>query len=306
MSDLIISIPGQVFLIIFSLYALAVIFIAKIIAKRDYTHTLEAPEPTHISPLDTALLKGGYKGAINVAIFYLWNSKHISIENNKNIVTLKKENSHLSNGDKLEKYILNKLSSPKSHSYFFSKEIIPEIKTLLAQNDEKLKEQQLLADIKVKTHIWKTFTWALLFLIGFGGVKLYYGLSLNKPSTFLIILLILSVIALYFTLRPSKVFLSNRGRRFLKSTTTRFEYIKQPIQRQNSLDDSVLYGVALFGVYPFMDTMIGKSLDNPPFLNSNSGGCSVSSGCSSSGCSSSGCSSSGCGSSGCGGCGGGD
>ena len=78
MIEFFILIEGPVYLIFYAIISVLVIVIAKSSLKKDGTADLPIPEPTSISPLETALFAHGVKGAMRFMLFELWKNKQIS------------------------------------------------------------------------------------------------------------------------------------------------------------------------------------------------------------------------------------
>ncbi len=135
-----------------------------------------------------------------------------------------------------------------------------------------------------------------------GGIKMYLGLSRGKPTLFLIVLFIASLIVFYKLLFKNNKRVTELGKLYLKTVESNLSHIKTKIIGKNyTAETDVPLAFAIFGAAIFITT--------PPFVDlsakmqiientiSRTGGADGGSGCS--GCSS-GCSSCG----GCGGCGG--
>jgi len=65
------------------------------------------------------------------------------------------------------------------------------------------------------------------FLLLFGGIKFYLGISRDKPVTFLFILIIISVVVLFNVIKPHKVKYTALGKKFIDHSYQRFEWLKK-------------------------------------------------------------------------------
>jgi uncharacterized protein (TIGR04222 family) len=309
MIEIIKEIPGPYFLLVYCVFSALIILLAKKFAEMDSTKEMETPEPSEISPLDIALLNKGIKGAVIVSIFNLWKEKRIEIKKVKNNITLKQISADVSGLNRLESVILKNTSNQKYYRHFFTKKSIKTIQDILQPNKDNLEKLNLLPNSEVKNRYWFVSLLSVAILILFGGTKFILGISRDKPVAFLFMLIVLSIIALFFYIKPHKLRYTALGSRFIASSSQRFEWLKKNDSNSLMADDNLLYGVALFGISAFIGSGLGQFLENPRLLETYAGsnygyGCGGAS-CGGGGCSGgSGCGGGGCG--GCGGCGGGD
>lgn len=300
MIDNLINIPGPVFLIVFIVYAVVIIWIIKRYVSKDYSCHFDIPEPTTLEPLDIAILANGVNGAIITSMFNLWRLKGANISTNKNSILLKQNPTDTSKFNKLEKAIYNYIQQPKYYYHLYEKSSLKSIDKILQPNKTRLQEMHLASDSRVIFHHWKGILLGVVSLIGFGGLKLYYGVVRDKPFGLLLILLILSIIALFMVIKPTKITTSALGKKLLDKSQQRFEWLKTSKNGAVLLmDDTLLYGIAIFGISSFISSELGGLLKKPALLDQSSSSSIYGSG---SGCS--GCGGGGCGG-GCGGCGGG-
>ena len=327
MIDALVQIPGPTFLWMFSVYALVLIVLARMLTAKDNSLNYPMPEPSKIDPVDMALLRGGVKSAVLNAVFNLWRQKALDVVRSKKSIQVKKKHIDSSLLSPLEKEIYHSLKEPLFYKQLFAGNRLSTAERLLEANINKLLQLQLLADNETKRQRVKTvwlFT-ALLFAVG--GTKLYYGIINDRPVVFLVVLLVVFWVVGFMAIAPGSLQQSALGRKFLEQSRTRFEWLKKAENANQLLyDNNLLYGIALFGFSAFAGTALGNELNTAAIAGydtsfwaiGSSNGCSgcgtgcsgCSGGTNTSGCSgdsgSSGCSSgcSGCGGGGCGGCGG--
>lgn len=306
MIEIIKEIPGSYFLLVYCVFSALIIILAKKFAKMDSTKEMEIPEPSKISPLDIALLNKGIKGAIIVSIFNLWRKKRIEIKKTKNNVTIKQITADLSGLNRLESVILKNTNSQKDYQYFFSEKSIKTIQDIIKPNKDNLENLKLLPTKEIKNRYWYVSLLTAAILIIFGGTKFILGISRDKPVAFLFVLIVISIIALFFYIKPHKVRYTALGSRFIATSSRRFEWLKKNDSNSLMADDNLLYGVALFGISAFTGSGLSQFLENPRLLETYAGSY-YGYGCGGASCSGGGCSGgSGCGGGGCGGCGGGN
>lgn len=304
MLEFIRSIPGPVFLWVYMLIAIGVIFFAKYYAENDYSKDLDLPEPTTLKPLDIAILMEGLNRALLVSVFNLWRKRKIEIQRRNEVLFLEGLTDDLDDIDNLEKVILKNIQKRKPYDYFFFAKSTEILDKILKPNIECLERLDLIATDEIKRRYWISSILTGLFLFVFGITKVVMGINNDRPVGFLVMLMLVSIIAVFIIIKPYDVKTTALGRRFLNSAKGRFEWLKKDKSDALMADDNLLYGIALFGVSAMVTSSIGPLLDYPilvqnytitnsatSFFGGNSGGCS-SGGCGGGG---------GCG--GCGGCG---
>ncbi len=119
MLELIRSIPGSTFLLLFALYSFLVIFLSKKLARLDGTHREPIPEPTQFLPEELAYLKKGIKGSIITITMSLAKKKLLSIKNEGKKVQVKTQRKEFTN-DRLRTKILNFFSTERTYADIFS------------------------------------------------------------------------------------------------------------------------------------------------------------------------------------------
>lgn len=301
MIDYFISIPGPYFLFIYAVYAMVIILFFKLYVNKDYSHNFEVPEPTKLQPTDIAILKNGVKGAILTSLFNIWRLKGVDISLDKKSILLKQLHTDTTKFNKLEKIIYEYIKQPTYYKQLYNVTLVKTIENKLHPNLTRLQELNLIPDSKIIKHHWRGFIYGTILLLGFGGLKLYFGIVRDKPITFLILLMLTSVIILFNVVNPKKVRISALGKKLLVKTHQRFAWLKSSKEYVTmGMDDNLLYGIAIFGISSFIGTELGKYLENPMLLDQRMSSNGNGFGCSSCG---GGCGGGGCGG-GCGGCGG--
>jgi len=306
--DFIISIPGPIFLIVYSVYSLVVIFIFKIISLNDYTRKMKVPETTEFDPLELAYLKKGIKGVLVTSIFSLWNKKVINLERKKSHTSITILNNQIERLNEIERGILKFIGSGVKYQTLFTYSYINTIDDLFTLSKNKLIRHNLLLNETIKVRNKNLMYIAILFIILFGAIKLYLGYVRNKPIIILVFLMIFFVFIAGLILNTDYARYTSLGRKFMRQSEQRFKWLKASKNKaMESLDNNLLFGIALFGVAPFVHMELGKVFEIPSLFGQQgwSGGNFFDSDSSSDGSCSGGCSG-GCGGgcSGCGGCGG--
>jgi len=289
------SIYGPDFLLIYAVFSAIIIFVTYRIAKNDGTQNLPVPEPTKYTPFILSLLTHGVKGSVSLALFSLWQKKRIEIDNTAGGAIKITDNSKpLVGDDELETFVLKQAHIGRTYSEFFKKTLFPEAQTLMNPYLAKLVELKLLrSSEEVERLKWLALRAGIVLLM-FSGIKLYLGIVRDKPVAFLVMLMILSIIILYSVINPTASKPTLLGIKFIKASNARFEYMKKAPDESIMADNSLLYGVALFGIGAFAATSAGSAFADPAEwerkYNASGSGCSSDSSSSSdsgSGCSSS-------------------
>lgn len=328
MIDLIRSINGPDFLVIYLIYSLVIIFLLKILNNSLNTTGRHALN-TDLDCYTIAVLKS--KGSIHTLaqtiIFKLYAEKYLEMEASKKGTNFRVSGNDIGSLNWIEKSVAEFFHSPKTYlSLLRDKKVIKDLKlyventrTHLVQigfvkGKEQLKREKTLRSI------------AYLLLISLGITKLTMGLINNKPVVFLVLELIL--VSVVFFVVNSVSYLTKEGKDYLNTKTTEYSWVRNGSTNSgfsSGMSDAVM-GAALFGIASMYIYPEFGALSRPLGINSSSyasgTGCapgsfsggsdnsgssdnSGGSGCGSSGCSSSsGCGGSGCGGGGCGGCGG--
>lgn len=303
MVDQLISIPGPQFLLYFALYSAGLIVLARFLMMRDYTSGFEVPEPTMVSPSEIAYLNEGSRGVVLTSVFNLWRNKAVEIDLHKKPYFIKQSGNGCPDPTQVEKLIYNFLEKPRLLRHLLKRNSLKTVEDVFAPNIDNLKQKRLLADQQIRKGRYLLLLVTFFLITVPGGLKLYFGIVRDKPFSYLILLLIALLAALFMVIKPEKERSSALGRKFLKKSKTRFEWLKTTTATENLLaDQNLLYGIAVFGVAGFLGTSIGNLFEDQIELNKDAGsGYFMSSGCSGSGCSGCG-GGGGCGG-GCGGCG---
>ncbi|HEY9060554.1 MAG TPA: TIGR04222 domain-containing membrane protein [Pseudobacteroides sp.] len=330
MIDLIRSINGPDFLVIYFIYSLVIIFLLKILSNSLNTTRRHALNPD-LDSYTIAVLKS--KGSIHTLaqtiIFKLYAEKYLEMEASKKGTTFRVSGNDIGSLNWIEKTVAEFFHAPKTYlSLLRNKKVAKDLKLFVENSKTHLTE---IGFVKGKEQLKRERTFrsvAYLLLISLGITKLTLGLINNKPVVFLVLELIL--VSVVFFVANSVSSLTKEGKEFLTTKTTEYSWVRNSSTNSgfsSGMSDAVM-GAALFGIasmyiYPEFGALsktFGINSSSyasgtgcaPVYSDWNSGGSDNSgssnnsggSGCSSSGCGSSGCGSSGCGGGGCGGCGG--
>ena len=323
MLELIRSINGQQFLVIYFLFAALITVCAKV-----FLNSLTKADIKKIE-LDTYSLsvlrdRKSSSHLLETILFKLWTDKYIEIRGDSpkgevNICPTDKPASGLSAEENKVLELVRENSD--------GKKILKEYR-ILDDYRYKLLEDLFNAGLVKDAEMMKVEKRSrmvfYILMLSLGLVKLYMGMVYGKPSSFLILELIFFSIA-FFTVNSVSE-LTRLGDRVLQKKISENSWVRTYNSRRgfNGNIDRVASAVAVMGLASISvipDYGAFAAIIPPPPVNMGSGSSCSSSSCSSSSCSSSSCSSSSCSSSscsssscsssscssgGCGGCGGGN
>jgi len=295
MIDLLISIPGPQYLLYYSVFAVAVIIISKLLADDDGSENLPTPEAAVYTPYDIAYMKEGTLHVIKTAIFSLWRQKLIEVTGMKasdarfNLVknAPPREN-------EIENIVYNYLKLPATAAEIERDDKLrSEIEKAMSSGIERMKKDRLVKNEADSGLAWQwTVFCGLLTVLG-GAVKIVLGIYRGKNVGFLVILTLIFFFIGFFTIYPFRV-TTVLGRRFLASSKDKLKWAIDKLKAGNlpeGFDPALL--VAIFGISEMGGSPYELFISYFVIPDSGgSNGCSNSSGCG------------GGGGSGCGGCGG--
>jgi uncharacterized protein (TIGR04222 family) len=294
--EILIFIPGQFFLLIFTIFSISLFVASIIILKND--GSMKNSLPIHVEPYEIAYIRGGIRTVIETAIFSLVGKNRIEIIGDA--VRISGNKSEL---NKIERKVFNFFEKNSKLKDILLSEILKKnIKTSLSNIIVKLEKLELIENkrLRNKKNILFFIDYFLIFITG--GLKIYFGLSRGKPSINLIILFSLSLVIFYKVLFEKNKRVTELGKLYLKTVESNLTHIKTKIISKNDIleiDIPIVFAIFGAGIFITIPTFVDLSTTMQIIENtmSSSGGADGGSGCS--GCSS-GCSSCG----GCGGCGG--
>lgn len=329
MEELIRSIPGVLFLIIWWLVLIFVSYRLRVTLHHFYPDQYRRPAPKTIDSYDTAMLRGGISAVLHVCLFELIQRKLIEIYHEGEKIAIKvitpnniEEESQLKSPT-LEMFDTLKIKMNPDEPLEVRRLFRETTKSVHFQDWQERAEQKL-TKLKFFISAWDKFSaiMKLLFFVFlwdiFACIKIAIGAEHHKSIGFLLISIIIGSIISFIILSPLKK-LSPYAKKYLEEQQQSLEWVSAKMKQGDTTIDPVMAiaGFAVFGTSILATSALYQdfSRDFPAWRESTSGcgGSGCSSGCSgcssgsdggSSGCSGSDGGGSGC-SGGCGGCGGG-
>jgi len=289
MTEIIRSMPGPLFLVLYVAVAAGCIIAARSVLANDGTRDLHMPDPSRFGPYAVAYLRGGIPAVIQAALFALHHYDCLIVNEERKFfgraLSLSINTSATAALSELEQAVLRSIPDDNRRvDIVQDKELVARIQPLMAPIIAEMQQCRLVRSLEERSRAKRIALGFLTFMTGFGAVKLAMGLHYQRPVVFIVILLLLSILAFLLFVRPMRL-QTELGISYLKSLSERLSWMKKS-GRDTSLHPA--YGFAVFGA-----AVLGNSVFDQ-YLNQNDS--TSSSGCSG-GC--------GGGGGGCGGCGGG-
>lgn len=299
MFELIKSIKGEDFLVIYLIYVIVILAVVYFFYKRDFSGNLEMPDPSSLSPLEISYLVNGIKSVLATSIFNMWRKKVISLKTNKRMIVVCKNKVDVSGLNDIEQKLYNSIKRPTNYNFLLTKSSLETYECLFVPYKQTLLSKAFIYHEKEIKRVKKFRNISYFLIFPLGLIKLAMGFYYGKDSGYLVLILILLILIVNISFKYKEKGTTKFGKQFLKQCKQRFLWIKEtPANERNYHDDIFLYYVAVFGFSSIIGDKLGSRIDNPLVFDG------YGSGFSGSGCSGGGCGGgSGCGG-GCGGCGG--
>jgi uncharacterized protein (TIGR04222 family) len=305
------SIPGTEFISLYAAYALGIIILLKIILWiKDDSRNYPAPPESEITPFEIAVLRNGsnLKAILHTILFSLWQNRLITIRDDGFAFTSPHMDKNQKQSD-MERDILQYLTVPrKPDSIIKDPAVLEKLKILLAPVKENLIQKKLVFSDDMIKIFKKTFYVFLIVLLFPAIIKLFLGISRDKPVFFLVVLIIAATVFISSIYKNSTAYTSS-GRKYLQELIKRYKQTikdgKSAAVLPNGVDPVLI--AAIFGagaLLAFPQCSLYAQTFNPGRAGSFGDGVSGGS-CTSCSCGS-GDGGGGDGGGGCGGCGGGD
>ena len=181
-----IQIPGPIFLSIFTLYAGIVSLLVHLYERNDYTSKLRVPEPTSLNPLEIAYLRKGIRGALMFSLFGLERKNALEITPffSTKLTLIKPLDYQIDKMTEQEKIIYNYIGDSKYYRHLYCRGVLKALDKSLQPVFAKLQQMKLAVDNRVAAHHWKAFIVGFALIEVFGGLKLYFGITRDKPVFF--------------------------------------------------------------------------------------------------------------------------
>lgn len=248
------------FALLFAAISVVGIIIGKLLINADGTNRYPFPELKTFDPLAIALLRGGVGEVVKTALFNLWCNGLVSIRgvgrSRAKIVSTFSDRHTPQDGVESSIYQFTKNpSTPLS----LTKEPfdLERIEKHLETTYQQLEDNHLIRTGGQVISIWVITLILLAIIGGIGGARLYSIVNQqNVIEYYVIAVLVLSVLATFFILKPWEI-PTQLGKRYLVHLKQECGWFKTALKSQGEMQKqstSPVYAVALFGVDVLVDT----------------------------------------------------
>jgi uncharacterized protein (TIGR04222 family) len=263
MVELLRSIPGPQFLVLFALLVVIVSVLGKMMIAR-LEEVGHLPGATTFSPSALAALRGGWELAVKTAVFGLWRRNVIEIAGEKGAtavslekgapqqlrpgVMLQRRSGVQEPSDPLEKGVFAALAAPKTTPELFADGTLKFVaQHFVTQQNVEFARYGLVRDRDGIQRAWKVTLAVLAVVYGVGGLKLALGIAHHRPFGFLLFMMIIALPVIIIVLSPYGT-LTFAGKTYLKRLDNHFAWVRDDLQNGREPQIDPAYAFALFGV----------------------------------------------------------
>jgi uncharacterized protein (TIGR04222 family) len=227
MIDAIGTMKGPDFLFFYFCYAVGTIILFRIVLRvTDDSRDRRPPSQTETDPFEIAVLRNGpnMEAIFHTILFDLW-KKELIIISEDGLVYASPHADKGGNLTHIERDILRLLAAPKRPDAIIeSPGIMERLKGLLVPVREGLVRKGLLLSAE-RIRRLKNIFWGFLLVLLFPAViKIFFGISRDKPVFFLAIMMFAAVLFILFTYKKNLI-LTVLGRKYLQTLIKRYKAI---------------------------------------------------------------------------------
>ena len=257
MIDLIIQLPGPIFLLYFTLLTTFSIAIGWLWVKTDGSTRYPLPEMTCLNLFEIAALRDGCRGVIQTALFNLWNNNLITLTGKGNTSQIRRVNSSSHQPENEIEEILYQFASIKRRpvDFFLDPNVIYRVDKQMKFINYTLEKFHLKRTEPQLTRSWLALWIILVIILFLGGIKLYFEIMAGDTVDFLMMTIALLVIITLNVLTPSQQ--SQLGQLYLKKLAYHFSWLKT--ENNNDIDSSLR--VAIFGIQALVGSPLFASFE---------------------------------------------
>jgi uncharacterized protein (TIGR04222 family) len=278
MMDMIIQLPGPIFLVYFTFLSTFCIVIGWLWVRTDGSIRYPLPELTCLNPFEIAALREGCRGVIQIALFNLWNNNLITLSGKGNTLQIRRINSSSHQPENEIEEVLYQFASIKRRptDFFLDPGVLLRIDKQMKYINHTLEKLHLKRTRSQLMRSWLALWITLFIILSLGGMKLYFEILAGDSVEFIMIIIALLVIITLNVLTPAQQ--SQLGYLYQKKLANHFEWLKT----ENNSDIDPSLRVAIFGIqalagsalFANFEQVFGKSsgkIDN--YGRGPSGGC---------------------------------
>jgi uncharacterized protein (TIGR04222 family) len=257
MMDMLIQLPGPIFLVYFTLLATFSIIIGWLWVKTDGSIHHPLPDMTRLDPFEIAALRDGCRGVIQIALFNLWNNNLITLTGKGNASQIRRVNSSSHQPENEIEEVLYQFASIKRRpaDFFLDPSVLYRIDKQIKNINFTLEKLHLKRTYSQLTRSWLALWITLVIILCLGGIKLYFEIISGDSVEFLMITIALLVIIILNVLTPSQQ--SQLGQLYLKKLAHHFSWLKA----ENNNDVNSSLRVAIFGIQALASSPLFASFE---------------------------------------------
>jgi uncharacterized protein (TIGR04222 family) len=248
--DTLVKIPGPQFLWFYAGLIVVCVIVARWWGRRDTSTEYPLPAPDGLDPLTIAALQGGPMAVVHTVVFDLWNRGLVGISGEKSEAEIVCRPAKEAPGGAIQEVLCQATQTPrKLSSLVRDKSFRTQIEGPLNVIQQRLEGLHLFQTAADRKKAWLALFAAFGVVMLVGGTKLFLGLSRNKPSTFLIMMMAIVPFILWRVLKPRTNRPTQLGRQFLQSLQKQNSWMKDALENnQMPPDTSPVMALAIFGM----------------------------------------------------------
>jgi uncharacterized protein (TIGR04222 family) len=248
--ETLVKIPGPQFLWFYAGLIVVCIIAARWWGRRDTSTEYPLPAPDSLDPLTIAALQGGPMAVVHTVVFDLWNRGLVGISGEKSEAQIVCRPAKEPPGGPIHEVVCQATQTPmKISSLVRDKSFRTQIEGHLNMILQRLEGLHLFQTAADRNKAWLALFAAFGVVMLVGGTKLFLGLSRNKPSTYLIIMMAIVPFVLWKVLKPRANRPTQLGRQFLQSLQQQNAWMKDALEHnQMPPDSSPVMALAIFGM----------------------------------------------------------
>lgn len=252
MMDMIIQLPGPIFLVYFTLLSTFCILIGWLWVKTDGSIRYPLPNVDSLNPFEIAALREGYRGVIQIALFNLWKNNLITLTGKGNALQIRRISSSSHQPENEIEEILYQFASIKRRpaDFFLDPGVLYRLDKPIKYINHILEKLHLKRTPSQLARSWLALWFTLFIILSLGGIKLYFEIIAGDSVEFFMITIALLVVVTLNVLTPAQQ--SQLGHLYQKKLATHFEWLRT--ENNNDINSSLR--VAIFGI----QALAGSSL----------------------------------------------
>lgn len=192
---------GPEFLLFYFILFLFCLITGKILKRIDGTGGYRMPGPSHFQPYAVAAFAGGPIEVLKTTLFSLINRNVLAIKGSGPLLMIERGRSEKTKfflSDPIENQVYDGLKHPRSPAALFSdKDLVSMIDIHLAPFYRECESMRIMQDDGDRSRVRIIMWTSLIVMLSVGGLRLFHGLSKEKPVGFLLLMLVIFTLILF-------------------------------------------------------------------------------------------------------------